>query len=91
MHITLFCNFHYVGMTVDYVKFMSQVGGEDDVELRGFVNNTSYGIVYSEVGIEVVGKVSTLCWHGMLPMVGQGYLNIWEYAINHLSWVGFEA
>ncbi len=38
-------------------------GGEEDVELRGFVNNTFYGIVYSEVGIEMVGKVSTLCWH----------------------------
>ncbi len=46
------------------------------------MNNTFYGIVCSEVGIEMVGKVSTFCWHGMLPMVGQGYPNIWESTTN---------
>lgn len=40
-------------------KFMSQVGGEDDEELKGSMNYAFYGIVYNKQGIEMVGKMNT--------------------------------
>ncbi len=59
MHIIVLCNSAPSQTQCSMQQFVSQVGGESDVELRGFMDSlttTCYGIVQTEMGFVVLSE-----------------------------------